>query len=57
MTAEWFQEDNFVPFGALAGLKLLTSRETSRIPAITCRTQHAKELSDKLQGRMGLKKA
>ena len=57
LTAEWFQEDNLVPFEALAGLELLTSRETSYIPAITYRTQYAKKLSDKLQGRMGLKKA
>lgn len=55
--AEWFQEDDLVPFEALAGLKLLTSRETSCVLAVTCRTQHAKKLSDKLQGRMGLKKA
>lgn len=57
MTAEWFQEGDLVPFEALAGLKLLMSRETRCIPAITCRTLHAKKLSDKLQGRMGLKKA
>lgn len=57
MTAEWFQEGDLVPFEALAGLKLLMSRETRCIPAITCKTLHAKKLSDKLQGRMGLKKA
>lgn len=57
MTTEWFQEGNLVPFEALAGLGLLKSREMSCVPAITCRTLHAKKLSDKLQGRIGLKKA
>lgn len=57
MTAEWFQEGNLVPFEALAGLGLLMSRETSCVPAIMCRILHAKKLGDKLQGRIGLKKA
>lgn len=46
-----------MPFEALAGLELLMSREMSCVPAIMCRTLHAKKLSDKLQGRMGLKKS
>lgn len=57
MTTDRFQEDNLVLFEALAGLELLMSREMSCVPAIMCRTLHAKKLSDKLQGRMGLKKS
>lgn len=55
-TAEWFQEDNLVPCEVLAGLDLLTSRETCCMLPTTCRTQHAKKLSNKLKGRVSLKK-